>query len=219
MKNNFHENRFNYLLTTLLGLFIVSPFFQAEGTMAFRPIMPLIYTAAMIVIFRTIVENNKEFYILAGTKIFSFGLDMLALFHLVPVFDHAFHILASLIQIVLIFLVIIHILRWLFSVEKVDKDTIKGGISVYMLLGLAWMALYRFIYALNPNSFSVQFGEAWEFMYFSFTTLTTVGYGDITPVSSFAMMLTNLEGMAGQLFLAIFIARLVGLHIAHNLKQ
>jgi len=53
-------------------------------------------------------------------------------------------------------------------------------------------------------------------MYFSFTTLTTVGYGDITPVSSFAMMLTNLEGIAGQLFLTIFIARLVGLHVMQN---
>lgn len=215
-KSNFHLNRFNYLLTTLLALFIISPFFQAEGTMGFRPVLPFIYTIAMIAIFRTIVEENREFYILAGTKVFSFGLDMLAHFHLVPAFDHGFHVVARFIQIVLIFVVVVHLMKWLFSIDKVDKDTIKGGICVYILLGLAWMALYRFVYELNPNSFSVQFGQAWEFMYFSYTTLTTVGYGDITPVSSFAMMLTNLEGMAGQIFLAIFVARLVGLHIVHS---
>lgn len=100
--------------------------------------------------------------------------------------------------------------------KKVDADTIKGGICVYLLLGITWMGIYRLVYEFDPYAFSVQFGATWEFMYFSFTTLTTLGYGDITPVSSFAMMLTNLEAMAGQLFLAIFVARLVGLHIVNN---
>ncbi len=212
----FSENRFNHLLIILISLFVISPFFQAEGTMSMRPILPFIWLIAIIGIFRSIITDNKEFYILASTKIFSFGLDMLAHFHLVASFEHEVHILARFIQIVLIVVIVVHLIKWLFSVDKVDADTVKGGICVYMLLGLMWMALYRFVYEINPNSFSVQFGQAWEFLYFSFTTLTTVGYGDITPVSSFAMMLTNLEGMAGQLFLAIFVARLVGLHIVHG---
>ena len=215
-KSSFHQNRFNYLLITLLALFIISPFFQAEGTMGFKPSLAIIYLVAMIAIFRTIIENNKEFYILASVKLVSFILDMMAHFHLVSTYEHAIHISARFIQFVIMFIVVKHLMKWLFSVIKVDADTVKGGICVYMLLGVTWMALYRFVYELNPASFSVQFGQAWEFLYFSFTTLTTVGYGDITPVSSFAMMLTNLEGMAGQLFLAIFVARLVGLHIVQG---
>jgi len=218
-RSQFHKNRFNYLLTVLLGLFIISPFFQAEGTMSFNPVLAFVYLFAMIAIFRSIIEEDREFYILASMKIASFVLDMLAHFHLVSTFEHSVHLVARFIQIVLMFVIIVHLIKWLFSVERVDADTVKGGICVYILLGIGWMALYRFIYEIDSNSFSMQFGSVWEFMYFSFTTLTSVGYGDITPASSFAMMLTNLEGMAGQLFLAIFVARLVGLHIAHNLKQ
>lgn len=215
----FSENRFNHLLIILIALFVISPFFQADGTMGFRPILPLIWLIAIIGILRSIVQDNKEFTILAATKVVSFVLDMMAHFHLVGMFEHSFHIIARLVQIVIIVWIVIHLMKWLFSVKKVNSDTIKGGICVYMLLGLTWMALYRLVYEINPNSFSSQFHNAWEFMYFSFTTLTTVGYGDITPVSSFAMMLTNVEGMVGQLFLAIFVARLVGLHITQSQKD
>ena len=218
-KNNWEgvvENRFNHLLIILVSLFIISPFFQAEGTVSMKPIMPFIFLLAIIGIIKSIVTDNKEFYILASIKIFSFVLDMLAHFHIISTFDHTFHVLARIIQIFILFFVVIHLLRWLFSVERVNADTVKGGICVYILIGLTWMTLYRLLYEFNPASFSVQFNNVWKFIYFSFTTLTTVGYGDITPISSFAMMLTNLEAIVGQLFLTIFVARLVGLHIAHG---
>jgi len=184
--------------------------------MSFKPVLPFIYVLAIIAILRTIVTNNKTFYILAAIEMMSFILEMLAHFHLVSTFEHSFHILARIIQIVIVSFVMVHLMKWLFSVEKVDADTVKGGISVYILLGLTWAALYRLVYEINPDSFSVPLGAIWDFMHLSFTTLTTVGYGDITPVSSFAMMLTDAEGMVGQLFLAVFIARLVGLYIAQS---
>ena len=215
----FAENRFNHLLIILIFLFVISPFFQEEGTVSFKPILPFIYVVAIIVIIRSIVTDNKEFYIVAAIKVFSFVLDMLAHFHVITALDHTFHIIARLIQVCLMFFVVIHLLRWLFSVERVNADTVKGGICVYILIGLTWMALYRLLYELDPTSFSVQFANAWKLLYFSFTTLTTVGYGDITPVSSFAMMLTNLEAIVGQLFLTIFVARLVGLHVSHNQRN
>lgn len=215
-KENFINNKFNFLLSVLIGLFVISPFFQAEGTMSFRPVLPFIYVLAIIAILWAIVANKKTFCILAGIELMSFILDMLAHFHLVSNFDHSFHVLARIIQIAVVLFVVVHLMKWLFSVDSVDADTVKGGICVYIMLGLAWSAIYRLVYELNPDSFSVDFGAVWEFMYFSFTTLTTVGYGDITPVSSFAMMLTNLEGLTGQLFLTVFVARLVGLHIVHS---
>jgi len=216
LKEHFIKNKFNFLLTVLLTLLIISPFFQAEGTMSFKPILPLIYFLSVIAILWAIISNKKEFYILAAIKSFSFILDMLAHFHLVSSFEHSIHILARVVQILIMYVLIAHLIKWLFTVEKVDGDTVKGGICVYILLGLGWMALYRLVYEINPQSFSKQFNAVWEFMYFSFMTLTTVGYGDITPVSSFAMMLASLEAMSGQLFLVIFISRLVGLHLKHS---
>ena len=56
-------------------------------------------------------------------------------------------------------------------------------------------------------------------LYFSYTTLTTLGYGDIVPVNEFARVFTSVEAIGGQLFLAVFIARLIGLHLAHQSKR
>ena len=84
-----------------------------------------------------------------------------------------------------------------------------------MLLGFSFALTFRLIYLLDPASFSLQTKETWDFFYFSFTTLTTLGYGDILPVKSYTKMLANLEAITGQLFIAIFIARLMGLRMIH----
>jgi hypothetical protein len=75
--------------------------------------------------------------------------------------------------------------------------------------------------ALPPPSFALGDGGAWlgSFLYLSFVTLTTLGYGDLTPLSRVAQMLTSAEAVFGQLFLAIFIARLVGLYAARRLSE
>ena len=110
-------------------------------------------------------------------------------------------------------------MRWLFKVEEVSADTIKGGICVYLLIGFLFSALYRLAFELNSSMFVADQVSYWKFVYFSFTTLTTIGYGDIVPAKPFTMMLTNLQGIVGQLFLAIFVARLVGLHLIQKVKS
>ena len=85
---------------------------------------------------------------------------------------------------------------------------------MYFLMGIVWALLYELVLAVDPAAISlptdhVQFGDI---SYFSFTTLTTLGYGDILPVTSAARILTILESTFGPLYLAIFVARLVGLH-------
>lgn len=110
--------------------------------------------------------------------------------------------------------------------SRVSVDTIAGGISIYLLLGLLWTVLYAALETLRPGSFEWDGVSLTELktthgvtglphlMYFSFTTLTTLGFGDITPETRGAQALTTLQALVGQLFLAIFIAALVGMHLA-----
>jgi hypothetical protein len=89
---------------------------------------------------------------------------------------------------------------------------IQGAIAVYLLLGLGWAHVYELIEYLNPGAFAGAIygsGRFSSWMYFSFVTLATLGYGDITPVQPLARSLTVAEAITGQLYLAILIARLV----------
>ena len=108
------------------------------------------------------------------------------------------------------------ILKRTFSRGHITINRVQGAIVVYLLSGFAFGLLYHSIYLLNgPLAFKglVNFHRA-EFMYFSMTTLTTLGYGDITPVNVFARLFSNLEALNGQLYPAILIARLVSMEFS-----
>lgn len=116
------------------------------------------------------------------------------------------------------------ILSDIFHVRLVTFDVIAGGISVYLFIGNIWGLLYTLIARVDPNAFNIPaktaeylgdtMGEAGSAMYFSFVTLTTLGYGDITPINAFARTLSYLEAAIGQVYLTVLIASLVGMHIA-----
>jgi hypothetical protein len=110
---------------------------------------------------------------------------------------------------------------------EVTADTIVGGIAVYLLLAVAWSIAYQLLEFLVPGSLEVVSGSGghwgpWEaapgeyprLLFFSFVTITTLGYGDIVPASGPAAALASLEAVVGPLYLTVLIARLVGLHIA-----
>jgi hypothetical protein len=103
----------------------------------------------------------------------------------------------------------------IFSPGKITAYRITGSIVVYLLISLVFTFSYRLNFLLDGNTAfnGLRTRELGEFSYFSLTTLTTTGYGDITPASNVARSLANLEGLVGQLYPAILIARLVSLRI------
>ncbi len=117
---------------------------------------------------------------------------------------------------------LILLVRQIFGGRRMTLQKIGGGIAVYIIIGQIWTELYVTIFQLSPQSFRLTDGvilpeEALRHLsYFSFVTLTTIGYGDILAVGSTARALVILEGLVGQLFPAIFIAKLVSLQIAHS---
>ena len=102
-----------------------------------------------------------------------------------------------------------------FADGEVNIYRILGAVAVYLVLGLLWADAYLFLYLVTPNTFLFQPGvQAYEppiseMVYFSFVTLTTLGFGDITALHPFARSLVTLEGLVGQLYPAILLARLV----------
>ena len=115
------------------------------------------------------------------------------------------------------------ILISLFRARQVTSNTIYGAVSIYLLIGMSFSVLYVFMGVFIPGSFYIDEAhnpggrlELSAFIYFSFTTLTTLGYGDITPISSYARSATNLEAVMGILYVAILISRFVGIYIAQS---
>jgi len=119
------------------------------------------------------------------------------------------------------------IVRHLFAVDRVSFDLICASLCGYLLLGFLWANVYSVVEYIEPDSFafsnlqdereaSVRFegAQTAHAVYYSFVTLTTLGYGDVTPVSSPARIFAVLEAVLGQIYLAVLVARLVGLHIA-----
>jgi hypothetical protein len=115
------------------------------------------------------------------------------------------------------------ILRFILRARVVDTEVILAALCVYLLLGIIWTEAYVAVAALDPAAFSLPAqATAGEdpasavrraLGYFSFVTLTTLGYGDVTPLSGSARGLAVLEAIFGQLYLVTMIARLVALQV------
>lgn len=120
------------------------------------------------------------------------------------------------------------ILGQIFREGPTTSHRILGASAAYLILGVIWAQAYNLIALLMPEAFSFSVQGPYtlsdkealrsRLFYFSFVTLTTIGYGDIVPVHPIARTLVILEGVVGQLFPAILIARLVSLHIHSKYK-
>jgi len=120
---------------------------------------------------------------------------------------------ATIVAIAVIALVL---LVQIFRAGRVTHVRIQGAIAVYLLFGVAWAHAYHVVGILHQNAFTAPSGELSlpsDWIYFSFVTLTTVGYGDITPVVPIARTLAIGEALVGQLYLAIMVARLVAMEL------
>ncbi|MFD2277273.1 ion channel [Rubritalea spongiae] len=115
-------------------------------------------------------------------------------------------------------MILVSFVRQLMAEEKVTGEVITGSLCTYLIIGLLWGTAYNFIYALDPNSYSGALLEGsveskvHVFNYFSMVTLTSLGYGDITPQTLGASSLCQLEAIIGQFYTAVLVAWLVGMY-------
>ncbi len=115
------------------------------------------------------------------------------------------------------------ILRHIMYAKKVTADLLFGAVNVYLMLGCIWALLYRIIQMIEPDAFASSYVEApYDYatmMYYSFTTLTTLGYGDILPANDLSRTVAIIEAVTGVLYTTILVARLMGIYLAGFLSR
>jgi len=116
----------------------------------------------------------------------------------------------------------VHLLKFILHQHIITAELIYAALAVYFIFGLAWASIYQVIEISNPASFSISNADStkqnfiFQMWYFSMVTLTTLGYGDIAPVTMTARVFVVLEAIMGQFYLAVLIANLVGRRIAQE---
>jgi hypothetical protein len=121
--------------------------------------------------------------------------------------------------IIFLAFVVYRLLHFILTAPQVDSEVLCAAIAVYLILGLVWGFIYILIDEVNPNAFAFTVAAdphpkmvRFQALYFSFVTLTTVGYGDIVPLSKAARLFAVFESTVGMLYTTVLIARLVALY-------
>jgi voltage-gated potassium channel Kch len=212
--NNIRKNwqSFTFLLVVLLiYIFILSPFANGgfPGRLSFI-LFYLIFLSGGV----NLLNKKRKSGIFLAFIIFPFLILLADIFFSLP----RLVLGADLFIIIYCIWLGTIILKRTFFKGHINVHRIEGAIVVYLLIALIFALMYHFIFLLYGQSAFTGLSnyERSEFMYFSLTTLTTVGYGDITPVNQFARSLANLEALNGQLYPAILIARLVSMEFASS---
>jgi hypothetical protein len=199
-----------YLFVTLLALVALAPFIEAQygGLLLRYLINSLVMLAAVAAVGRSIV-SFVVVLAMAGPAVV---LRWLALHGGEASYIDLGLRLDAGVYLATIFL----LLRYVFDREVLTSDRLWGAAAAYLMIGVLWSVLYTIIDRFGEPAFAIRGASGAmqlnDLLYFSFGTLTTSGFGDIVPVTRIAQTAAMVEGIVGQLFMAILIARLVGVY-------
>ncbi len=210
------KERFLILLCLILGLLVLVPILNRF--VAAHIFLDIFLTAIAISMVYTISQKMR--YVIAGVL---FAMVMLASLWLQYFFQNkgiaAFAMIAG---ILFISVVIASILGFMFKSGEVNREVIYAAILLYLLAALLWAFLYTFLELVDSASFNIDLDHPQSyllvFQYYSFVTITTLGYGDITPVTEVAKAISVLEAIVGQIYLVVVVAWLVGMHVSSKSK-
>lgn len=214
--NALMENKFALLFISVLTLILAMPFMSGNLLI----IVPFIFIILMLGVLRTLSLSKPLMIGCAAVGVLATILRFMAVFVATPAGDSQIvtNLTLGALTCYCIFLgtSILGLLSGILGRHEITHDTIRGSLSVYLLLGILFALLYRIVYILKPSEFaaSIEPGMIPEFLYFSFTTLTTLGYGDISPLGPISRSLTTLETITGPVFLTILVSRLVAHYVS-----
>ena len=196
----------HYLLASILLVFFIGPVAFDYGLLS---IVNLEILFLVILIFSIFLHRHDS-------KLFKVTVVSLIIILInILFFDNNQSVSQYFLKILIVSITIVELFREIFKTKIIDSHIISSAISIYVLVGIFWYLLFMFLLMIDPDSFYIRnFNPEMvsiDMIYFSFTTLTTLGYGDITPVSYTAKMWSITEAMMGVMFLAVMISRVVSL--------
>ena len=226
MKDNlfiqfYKDQSFTVLLFMLILLILIGPLLSMSYFAQHRLLSDIIWTGAfsIVLLFSYLaMQQNPYLPKLALT------LCVLAILsQLIKVVFPNITLLVThhLMGIIYMLFVIVFILHLMFTTRTITTNIISASLCLYLLLAVIWSQAYSMLELVEPGAFNIQFDTHDDFLlgrsvaplYFSLVTITTLGYGDIVPVTQSARMMAVVEAFIGQLYIAVLVARLVGMHV------
>jgi hypothetical protein len=211
------KERFLGLLIFIITLLVVGPLI--EEFVHLRILYDILWSAVLVSAIYAV--SHKKHHIPIAVLL---ALPMLAsIWSGYFVVNLALGVVGSLCGAAFILFTIVQMLLFIYNQKEVTRDLIVGAALVYLLMALMWTFIFGAVEMLHPGSFSIPeiqgISTNRSFLYFSFVTITTLGYGDITPVTSLARSFCILEAVTGQLYLVVQVAWLVGVHVSQSMLK
>jgi hypothetical protein len=210
------NNRIVLLLATILGMIIGSPFL--DDLFHYRVIPDIFLT--IVFIFGIYAISRKKMHIFIGLAL------------AIPMFigiwsSHLYQspkplVVGQLFGALFIGFVISLLTKFIFNEKEITKEVIYAAVVIYLLMAIMWSFAYLILEYMYPGSFSISEGssrDTFQYLYFSFVTITTLGYGDIAPLTQKASSLVILEAVTGQIYLVVVVAWLVGMYVSRRSRN
>lgn len=212
LKRKNTEN-FSFLVLILMAVILIGPVVKDLGFWS-RIITTIVVSFIPFAIIRAAGKDEKE-------RRIAFIMGMIFLVHIwlyALIRIHLIRLFSSLYLVIFYVYPLRIVIKHLVTTRTIKSNTIYAAIAGYILIGLVWASIYMVIDTFKPGSFS-NFNGMSDSIYYSFLTLTTLGYGDITPLTALAKRIAVLESMFGVLYNAIVVALIVGIYITERLKK
>ena len=216
------KGHFSLLLITLVAMLCILPLVPAELIIIER-LMNGFGILVLLSCMRAASDNRSLLVVVVALGILNIIFKGIEAFGTVE--NTALIVVELSVALIYYLLIFIIIMRRVLDRSPVTTDKIFGAVSAYILIGIGWAGIFALLQVVNPGSFAIPemlvSEKAWGMwsLYFSFVSLTTIGYGDITPLTPAAQTYAYIEAVFGQIFLTVLIARLVALHIVHSTSR
>jgi len=213
LKRFFFKHRILFLLAGILNMIIGNPFL---GDIFHYGIIPDLFFSVIFILGIYAISQKKRHIVIALVLV-------------IPIFigiwsSHIYqteepHVIGQLFGALFFGFVIGILIKFIFNEKEITREVIFAAIVVYLLMAMMWTFAYIILEYFYPGSFSMPEGlsrDTFQYLYFSFVTITTLGYGDIAPLTQKASSLVILEAVIGQMYLVIVVAWLVGMHVSRR---
>jgi len=207
------KSRFIYIIFAIMLLLLVNPFLGPLGLFGhlFSTLITALIPLSSAFALTRKRENAIIILFIAAPFVILDGLNFFYTSRLLTIVAFSF---ATFLYFYIVFLLV----KNLLAIKAVTADLIYCAISTYLLIGMGWAGIYTIVESISPGSFSGG-SEPVDLLYFSFVSLTTLGFGDVLPLSAIGKRLVIFEATMGSIYMAVIVAIIVGRYMSMQSTQ